>query len=149
MAYDLATADLDQDVSRGEARRPPPGKASMTQRMPASARAIARAVAAAMNVSPDADAHVDRALGGGGRPLPDGVRGRFERSLGVDLGGVRLHAAGAAATAAAAALLIRFCTLWLGVGIGVVSFLLWSNLLAGASEAQQNTAYSPNASSQR
>jgi len=54
-----------------------------------------------------------------------------------------------AATATAAALLIRFCTLWLGVGIGVVSFLLWSNLLAGASEAQQNTAYSPNASSQR
>ena len=40
-----------------------------------------------------------------------------------------------AATATAAALLIRFCTLWLGVGIGVVSFLLWSNLLAGAGEA--------------
>jgi glycosyltransferase 2 family protein len=36
------------------------------------------------------------------------------------------------ATATAAALLIRFCTLWLGVGIGVVSFLLWSSLLAGS-----------------
>ena len=37
-----------------------------------------------------------------------------------------------AATATAAALLVRFCTLWFGVGIGIVSFALWSNLLAGA-----------------
>lgn len=37
-----------------------------------------------------------------------------------------------ASTATAAALLIRFCTLWLGVGIGFVSFLLWSDLLAGS-----------------
>lgn len=36
------------------------------------------------------------------------------------------------AVATAAALLVRFCTLWFGVGIGVVSFALWSNLLAGA-----------------
>jgi uncharacterized protein (TIRG00374 family) len=41
-----------------------------------------------------------------------------------------------AATATAAALLIRFCTLWLGVGIGVISFVLWSDLLAGADKAQ-------------
>jgi len=125
MAYDLATADLDQDVSRGEARRPPPGKASMTQRMPASARAIARAVAAAMNVSPDADAHVDRALGGGGRPLPDGVRGRFERSLGVDLGGVRVHADGAAATAAAA--------------VGARAFAFGDDVVMGAGEYNPDT----------
>lgn len=38
-------------------------------------------------------------------------------------------------TATASALLIRFCTLWLGVGIGVISFLLWPNLLAGAEQA--------------
>ena len=37
-----------------------------------------------------------------------------------------------AATATAAALVIRFCTLWLSVGIGFVSFLLWHGLLAGA-----------------
>lgn len=37
-----------------------------------------------------------------------------------------------AATATAAALLVRFCTLWFGVLIGVVSFLLWPGLLAGA-----------------
>jgi uncharacterized protein (TIRG00374 family) len=36
------------------------------------------------------------------------------------------------ATATAAALLIRFCTLWFGVLIGVVSFFLWPNLLAGS-----------------
>lgn len=36
------------------------------------------------------------------------------------------------AQATAAALLVRFCTLWFGVLIGVVSFLLWPHLLAGA-----------------
>jgi glycosyltransferase 2 family protein len=36
------------------------------------------------------------------------------------------------ASGTAAALLIRFCTLWMGVGIGVVSFALWPHLLAGA-----------------
>ena len=36
------------------------------------------------------------------------------------------------AVATAAALLIRFCTLWFGVGIGVASFALWPNLLAGS-----------------
>jgi uncharacterized protein (TIRG00374 family) len=34
-------------------------------------------------------------------------------------------------TATAAALLIRFCTLWLGVAIGTLSFLFWPQLLAG------------------
>ncbi|MEM7132798.1 MAG: lysylphosphatidylglycerol synthase transmembrane domain-containing protein [Chloroflexota bacterium] len=41
-------------------------------------------------------------------------------------------------TAIAAALLIRFCTLWFGVFIGVVSFFLWPDLLAGSAEAQQS-----------
>ena len=41
------------------------------------------------------------------------------------------------AIATAAALLIRFCTLWMGVTIGVVSFALWPHLLAGAELAQQ------------
>jgi uncharacterized protein (TIRG00374 family) len=36
------------------------------------------------------------------------------------------------AVATAAALLIRFCTLWFGVLLGVVSFMLWPRLLAGA-----------------
>lgn len=45
-----------------------------------------------------------------------------------------------AATATAAALVIRFCTLWLGVGIGFVSFLLWHNLLAGAESVDRKSA---------
>jgi glycosyltransferase 2 family protein len=45
-----------------------------------------------------------------------------------------------AAAATGAALLIRFSTLWFGVGIGVVCFLLWPQLLAGAEEAQRNRA---------
>jgi uncharacterized protein (TIRG00374 family) len=40
------------------------------------------------------------------------------------------------ATATAAALLIRFCTLWFGVGLGVISILLWPQLLAGAERAR-------------
>ena len=44
------------------------------------------------------------------------------------------------ATATAAALLTRFCTLWMGVGIGVVSFLLWPELLAGSEQAVEERA---------
>ncbi|HXF62244.1 MAG TPA: lysylphosphatidylglycerol synthase domain-containing protein, partial [Caldilineaceae bacterium] len=44
------------------------------------------------------------------------------------------------ATATAAALLIRFCTLWFGVLVGVVSFLLWPGLLAGATPARVEQA---------
>ncbi|MFZ1771037.1 MAG: lysylphosphatidylglycerol synthase transmembrane domain-containing protein [Caldilinea sp.] len=43
------------------------------------------------------------------------------------------------ATATAAALIIRFCTLWLGVGIGFVSFLLWHDLLSGAETVDRKT----------
>ena len=39
------------------------------------------------------------------------------------------------AQATAAALLIRFCTLWFGVLLGFISFLLWPQLLAGAASA--------------
>ena len=38
--------------------------------------------------------------------------------------------------ATAAALLIRFCTLWMGVLVGVVSFFLWPELLAGSENAR-------------
>ncbi|RIK52436.1 MAG: TIGR00374 family protein [Chloroflexi bacterium] len=47
------------------------------------------------------------------------------------------------ATATAAALLIRFCTLWMGVLVGVVSFLLWPDLLAGAPGAKRTPAPAP------
>jgi len=41
------------------------------------------------------------------------------------------------ATATAAALLTRFSTLWMGVAIGVVSFMLWPELLAGSEDARK------------
>jgi hypothetical protein len=44
------------------------------------------------------------------------------------------------AMATAAALLIRFCTLWFGVTIGVVSFTLWPHLLAGSDLARREEA---------
>lgn len=44
------------------------------------------------------------------------------------------------AMATAAALLIRFCTLWLGVTIGVISFILWPQLLAGSEMARREEA---------
>ncbi len=44
---------------------------------------------------------VQRAQGSGGVALPEGLRGRFEQSLGADLGGVRVHTGAASAEAAA------------------------------------------------
>jgi uncharacterized protein (TIRG00374 family) len=67
--------------------------------------------------------------------LPGGLGG-MEGSL-VALS-VRLLAL-SVATATAAALLIRFCTLWLGVLVGVISFFLWPGLLAGSAEARRET----------
>ncbi|MCC6994770.1 MAG: DUF4157 domain-containing protein [Deltaproteobacteria bacterium] len=49
----------------------------------------------------DAATLVQRAQGSGGVELPEGLRGRFERSLGADLGGVRVHTGAASADAAA------------------------------------------------
>jgi hypothetical protein len=81
-------------------------RARAPARMPASARAIARAVVRELarrgdgGVAEDAETLVDRAGGGGGAPLPAGLRQAFESSLGVDLGPVRVHDDGAAAAAA-------------------------------------------------
>lgn len=67
--------------------------------------------------------------------LPGGLGG-MEGSL-VALSGQLL--AMSAASATAAALLIRFCTLWLGVLVGVVSFLVWSSLLTGSARVEVGT----------
>lgn len=45
--------------------------------------------------------------------------------------------------ATAAALLIRFCTLWLGVFIGIASFFLWSDLLAGSENVEEDDPHKP------
>ncbi len=71
--------------------------------------------------------------------LPGGLGG-FEGSAVFWI--VRLFGMGTA-TATAAALVIRFCTLWLGVAIGFVSFLLWHELLAGAETVDRKTALKP------
>ncbi len=47
------------------------------------------------------------------------------------------------AIATAAAMLVRFCTLWLGVAIGVVSFALWPALLAGSETVHRSAASVP------
>jgi hypothetical protein len=54
------------------------------------------------NVASDADEHVHRAHASAGAPLPPELQQRFESSLGVDLGGVRVHTGDASATAAEA-----------------------------------------------
>lgn len=64
---------------------------------------------------------------------PGGLGG-VEGSL-VALSGRLLGLATAMATAAA--LLVRFCTLWLGVTIGFISFILWPQLLAGSDLARR------------
>ncbi|HTM22467.1 MAG TPA: DUF4157 domain-containing protein, partial [Kofleriaceae bacterium] len=53
-------------------------------------------------ISPDAAARLAAARGGSGQPLPEGLRGRFERTLGTDLGDVRVHTGGSADAAARA-----------------------------------------------
>jgi len=74
-----------------------PGKGSTTARLGPSAAAIARALLVQMKqaaAAPDADAGLAAAAAGpqgSGHALPAPLRGRFEQSLGVDLGAVRVH----------------------------------------------------------
>ena len=74
--------------------------------------------------------------------LPGGLGG-VEGSL-VALS-TRLLGLGAA-SATAGALLIRFSTLWLGVSIGVICFLIWPKLLAGAEQVERNRVAAPSES---
>jgi len=55
----------------------------------------------ASDVGADAATLVQRAQGSSGVELPEGLRSRFEGSLGADLGGVRVHTGAASAEAAA------------------------------------------------
>jgi hypothetical protein len=94
------THRADHDVAGPDDYAPPssarggaPGKSTLTSRLWRSARRDDRGVA------PGAEEAV-AGLGGGGAPLPAGVRDRFEASLGADLGAVRVHTDDASATAA-------------------------------------------------
>jgi hypothetical protein len=61
-----------------------PGKQTLTQR-------LVRRKAAGSAVATDAPAQLDRAAASQGAPLPAGLQQQFESSLGVALGGVRVH----------------------------------------------------------
>src|SRR5262245_2000795 len=56
--------------------------------------------ASGQNLAPDAGAAVERASQSSGEPLPAPLQQKFERSLGADLSGVRVHSGGASAAAA-------------------------------------------------
>ncbi|MBL8621062.1 MAG: DUF4157 domain-containing protein [Myxococcales bacterium] len=90
---DHDAAGTDDYAPPPSARGGAPGKSTLTSRLWRSARRDDRGVA------PGAEEAV-AGLGGGGAPLPAGVRDRFEASLGADLGAVRVHTDDASATAA-------------------------------------------------
>jgi hypothetical protein len=91
--------------------RPAPGRVNRSASLPARASKAsvtdetgpdptAGLLREANGVVPTAAAQVDALSIGGGGALPAGLRGRFERSLGVDLGSVRIHNDGGSAGAA-------------------------------------------------
>ncbi len=90
---DHDAAGPDDYAPPSSARGGAPGKSTLTSRLWRSARRDDRGVA------PGAEEAV-AGLGGGGAPLPAGVRDRFEASLGADLGAVRVHTDDASANAA-------------------------------------------------
>jgi len=86
-----------------------PGRRTLTERSGPSVDSIARAVMRYLRaqagdgaVAEGAEAAVARATADSGASLPAGPRARFEASLGVDLGAVRVHTGAASAEAAAA-----------------------------------------------
>ena len=96
--------------------RTSPGKVSLTSRLPPRSEAVQRKAEAdgsaaapppvAENAAPGVDPFavhlLDRADASASSSIPDGLRGRFEQSLGTDLSGVRLHTGAESATAATA-----------------------------------------------
>lgn len=110
-------ADVDLDTVSSALHEPAHGmpcKRSLTQSLAPRHMLVLRVESAAAaadlagqlgprdgnGVAAHADVAVDRASGGSGAPLPDGVRDRFESSLGADLSAVRVHTGSASAEAA-------------------------------------------------
>jgi hypothetical protein len=86
----------------GTRRHPPPlspGKVTLSDALPYQP---ADAEHSTESRAPEEAAVADAAAASSGDPLADHVRGELERSLGVDLGGVRVHTDPAAAAAATA-----------------------------------------------
>jgi hypothetical protein len=107
--------DEEQVGSSGTPAGSAPGRAPVTARLsprplifrvdnPDAARELGAAFGPrnSNGVAAGADVAVQRAAESSGTALPADVRGRFEGSLGADLGGVRVHTGGASAEAASA-----------------------------------------------
>ena len=77
--------------AEGDAESRMAGKATRTSRISRKA---------ATGTTRDPAEALGAVAGSTGAPLPDAARGRFEQSLGVDLGGVRVHTGAASAEAA-------------------------------------------------
>lgn len=92
--YDL-DRDRDTELARADALEPP-GKRSSSAALVSSASPIASGIimrkASGDEIDPEAAASAVRgAEGSSGHALPDELRARFEKSTGMDLGGVRIH----------------------------------------------------------
>ncbi|HTJ41348.1 MAG TPA: DUF4157 domain-containing protein [Kofleriaceae bacterium] len=101
---DLRRSSAHERSSDDAPARGTPGRVSLTQHMPPSAHAIARAMAAVLRTGLTEGAPVQsiaaRGVDGGGAALPH--LDRIQASFGHhDVGGVRAHVGGAAAAAAA------------------------------------------------
>lgn len=106
-----ATAPSSEDSFEAPTR---PGRASASARLDRKADATSSGLISrsayfdggtastrdADGVTANADELVERAGSSSGQPLPDALRTSFEATLGVGLGGVRLHTGGASAAAA-------------------------------------------------
>jgi hypothetical protein len=89
-----AELELEEELERERDPRRSAGKRS---------RIDARYREASVALSPGRlRALMQQAMAGAGAPLPSSLRARFERSLGMDLGSVRVHRGGGAADAASA-----------------------------------------------
>lgn len=105
-------AEHEGDAPQRETRIAP-GRVTLTSHLGPSAAAVQRAAEASPSAAPGdardgqgvtgaAPDAVARAASTSGAPLPDGLRTKFESSLGADLGAVRTHTGSASAAAASA-----------------------------------------------
>lgn len=113
------TRDHDSSESQQSQRETAPGKVTRSERI--SRRANGGAVTA------DPDAAVASTAGSHGSSLPDGVRGKFEASLGTDLSSVRVHTGESSASAAQ--------------GLGARAFAVGQDIHFGAGQYQPDDPF--------
>ena len=105
VSHDLGIAqpeEQESSLSRRVMRKARPGGADRASESSGFAGAINAGLvqrAGHGDIASDVDVKVSRAAEGAGHALPGDLRGKFEQSLGTDLGGVRVHTHSAAADA--------------------------------------------------